>query len=341
MKYYNPIFFPTEKSGRQRKEKPMKIRGLKIIIFLLALLSAALFCGCSNFVVINGIRMKDTEVIEITIGDFSYEGKKIVVEYAGGESREADITEDMIPEAEKLKFYKVGEHEVTANFTLVDSENECLDITELKAKIIIRVVFKGENITFEDKTVDFAFDTKHYLEINGELGEFVSVEYDNNGQMYAGVYEVTARFVPVDDGVIMELTELKATLTINKIEADIIMEDPVEDHVIQAQTDLQYNSDENSITVRDLDTDLYVYEYIHFTYELGGFTCHLWFNPTCSSSTKIDELSQNHPDLVYTYEIIFHYRDENLQNSVTLKVATGKCIYFNLFGLFFERTDDE
>ena len=263
----------------------------------------------------------------------------ITVDYDGEEHSiyiEGDLPPNVNVSYDNNNVSERGEHEVTANFTLVDPENERLDITELKAKIIIRLVFTGENIKFEDKTVDFEFDKKQYLEIEGELDDFVNVEYDNNGQMYAGAYEVTARFLPADDGVIMNLTELKATLTINKIEADII----IGTKVITSAA-LKYNPIENSITVMLLDTNLYVYDAIHLSYVENGYTNDLWFRPKCNSSAKINELSSKYAGLIYTYEIMFHYRDENLRNSVTLKVATGKCQYNVSIGIFIEVTEEE
>ena len=90
----------------------MKFKAAKICLLLIIAISAiVLLCSCSSVAAINGIHMKDDEVIEITVGDFSYEGKKIVVEYAGGKTREVELSEDMIPEAEKLKFLKGDNYE--------------------------------------------------------------------------------------------------------------------------------------------------------------------------------------------------------------------------------------
>ncbi|MBQ9276804.1 MAG: hypothetical protein IJ226_04335, partial [Clostridia bacterium] len=91
----------------------MKIKSAKICLLLIIALGVILLlCSCSRVVVINGIHMKDDSVIEIAVGDFSYEGKKVVVVYAGGDTKEVDLTEDMIPESERLKFFKMGEQEV-------------------------------------------------------------------------------------------------------------------------------------------------------------------------------------------------------------------------------------
>ena len=87
----------------------MKIKPIRIcLLLLIALFAALLLCSCNKVVVVSGIHMKDDAVIEMVTGEFSYDGKVVVVEYANGEKNEVNLTEEMIPEAERLKFFKMG-----------------------------------------------------------------------------------------------------------------------------------------------------------------------------------------------------------------------------------------
>ncbi len=160
----------------------MKIGWAKICLLLIVAASAILLmCSCNKVVIINGIRMKDGGVIETAIGDFSYEGKKVVVEYAGGETNEVDLTEDMIPEVERLKFFKMGEHDVKVvyNGTYV---------TTMKIKVS-RHVFDD---TYELQGYTCVYDgTPHRVTLNNDLPEGASIEYPyGNTFTNAGVYEV-------------------------------------------------------------------------------------------------------------------------------------------------------
>ncbi len=160
----------------------MKIKSAKICLLLIIALGVILLlCSCSRVVVINGIHMKDDSVIEMAVGDFSYEGKKVVVVYAGGDTKEVDLTEDMIPEAERLKFFKMGEQEVKVVYdgTYVTtmkinvSRHEFDDIYALEG---YTCVYDGQ---------------PHRVTLNHDLPEGATIEYTyGNTFTNAGTYNV-------------------------------------------------------------------------------------------------------------------------------------------------------
>lgn len=163
----------------------MKITPARICLLLFITLGVmmVLLCSCSRTVVINGIHMQDDGVIEMAIGDFSYEGKKVVIEYAGGDTREIDLTEDMIPEIERLKFFKMGEQEVKVVY---------LDryVTTMKINV--------SRHTFEDiyalNGYTCVYDgLQHRVELNNELPEGATIDYVyGNTFTNAGSYNVVA-----------------------------------------------------------------------------------------------------------------------------------------------------
>lgn len=72
-----------------------------------------------------------------------------------------------------------------------------------------------ESLTFEDKEV--TYDGKeHNIYIVDELPKEVDIEYENNGQVNAGVYTVTATLSSDSENIIIEQETYTATLTITK-----------------------------------------------------------------------------------------------------------------------------
>ena len=162
----------------------MKIKPIRIcLLLLIALFAALLLVSCNKVVVVNGIHMKDDAVYEMAIGEFSYDGKVVVVEYANGDKNEVALTEDMIPETERLKFFKMGEQEVKVVY------NERF-VTTIKIKV--------ERHKFDDiyELVGYTctYDgNPHRVELNHELPEGAVADYIyGNTFTNAGTYNVTA-----------------------------------------------------------------------------------------------------------------------------------------------------
>lgn len=187
----------------------MKSKNVIIItIVCLVALAIAVLCGCSRVVVIEGIQMKDAETVEIAIGEFSYEGKKIVVHYKGGDTREVDLTEDMIPEAERLKFYKVGEQEITVIYNNRHKTTFKVNVCRHMFEDVFELV--GGTVTYDG--------SPHRVTLNHDLPEGAKLEFEyGNTFTNAGTYNVEG--VISKEGYVSK--KLTATLVIEQAEYDL------------------------------------------------------------------------------------------------------------------------
>jgi|GEM_PF-1816725 len=186
----------------------MKSKNLIFLIVGIVLLTIYLAYGCAKVVVIEGIRMKESSVEEIAVGDFSYEGKKVVIDYKGGTSREIDLSEDMIPQAEKVKFYKIGEHEIKVVYN-----------GRYVTKFKIKVQRRNFDEDFQLIGYTVVYDGKpHRVQLNRELPEGAKIEFETaNVYTNAGSYDIVA--VISKEGYVSK--KLTATLVIEKAEYDL------------------------------------------------------------------------------------------------------------------------
>ena len=146
------------------------------------------------------------DAIQIEIGQFSYEDYKLGIEYKNGKEEEIALSEDMIAETEKLKFFQVGEHSVK----VVYKNSEC----EIKINVTRK---KLSNLTLNDKVATYTGEPIT-LEVEGVIFADVTVRYkDGNSFTNVGEYDVTA----VCYGDDYETVELSATLTIKKATYDM------------------------------------------------------------------------------------------------------------------------
>lgn len=141
----------------------------------------------------------------------SFESKTIVYD---GEIHylkvEGDIPSFLEVTYENNGHRDVGVYEVIAHFK--DDEKEYPD-----QKATLTILKSGlDSIQFLDKTETYD-GNEHFLAIEGELPEGISVTYENNGHRDAGVYEVIARFTSTNENYEI-LGVLKAKLTIEKAE---------------------------------------------------------------------------------------------------------------------------
>ena len=187
----------------------MKIKNLiKILPILIIMLLFISLTSCNNYKMVEKIQIKDDQVINVEAGDFNYEGIKVIITYTDGKTSEIDLTEDMIPDAEKLNFYKMGEHEISVVYK---------DKYVAKMKInVIRHEF-DDIYKLEDYTCTYD-GMPHRIDINYELPEGAKIEYPNgNTFTNAGEYEVI--------GVISKngynAKTLKATLKIEAAEHNL------------------------------------------------------------------------------------------------------------------------
>ena len=188
---------------------------ISIFIVSLFLMLTVLLSGCAETFNIKEIRMKDNSIIEISQGNFSYDGVKVVLVYNDGSEKEIDLNEDMIPEVERLKFFKMGEQEVKIVYG-----------SRLNTTMKINVNRKD----FEDIYSLVGYTCKydglpHKLDLNKELPEGATISYPN-GNSFTNVGEYEVKAVISKDG--YNPKTLSATLVIEKAchdESNIIFDD--------------------------------------------------------------------------------------------------------------------
>ena len=99
--------------------------------------------------------------------------------------------------------------------------------------------------TMDDLTI--VYDTYfHFLEINEELPEGVSVEYINNGHSNAGTYKVKAEFTDVTNNYI--IPSIEATLTIEKAKLNEI--------ISIGETKFAYDGTPKGVTIENLPSSV-------------------------------------------------------------------------------------
>jgi hypothetical protein len=162
--------------------------------------------GCSKANNIKEIRMKDNSVIEISQGDFSYEDKKLILVYEDDSIEEIALEESMIPEKERLKFFRIGEHDVTIVYG------------RLTTSFSIKVNRRDFEAIYELVGYTCKYDgLVHKVELNNELPEGAKIEYlYGNSFINVGEYEVKA--VISKDG--YNPMTLSTTLIIEKADYD-------------------------------------------------------------------------------------------------------------------------
>ena len=185
--------------------KKIKTAFLAIVLSFGAIFA---FAGCSSSTAISGIRMSNDEEISVPYGNFSYEGINITVEYVNGRTVETPLKEEMIPEYEKLKFFKMGKHDVQVLFR-----------NKYETIMKINVVLNQFNDVYKLEGYECVYDgLPHSVRLNHELPEGATITYPH-GNVFtnAGTYEIT--------GVLSkrgyESKTLSTTLTILQAEKDV------------------------------------------------------------------------------------------------------------------------
>ncbi|MGN1062051.1 MAG: MBG domain-containing protein [Candidatus Scatosoma sp.] len=146
------------------------------------------------------------QIVEIAPGEFPYGEYRLTLTRPSGETEEVALTEDMIPENEKIKLYRQGEQSITVFY----NGASCEIAVNVKMKSLSR-------ITLEDKTAVY---TGKPCEIcaEGDIPADATVRYPyGNSFVNAGEYDVTA----VIYGDCYETLTLTAKLTVLKADYDM------------------------------------------------------------------------------------------------------------------------
>ena len=166
-------------------EEKMKKTRIILICTLVIAFACVLLAGCSKTERISSIELKDHDpqsAIEFQLGKFDWDAYTLAVNYDSGSVVEVAVSEDMISELDRLKFYQPGDHTITISYG-----GETCEI-----KISVKRDTFGE-LYFPENTI-FTFDGKaHTVEIEGELPSNATVSYvGGNSFVNAGTYDVTA-----------------------------------------------------------------------------------------------------------------------------------------------------
>ena len=89
------------------------------ITMILICCSLLIFAACKQARVAQSISLNGysaEEPLEICMGKFSYSGYTVSIVYDDGETEELPLTEDMIPETDKLKFFQEGKNSITITY---------------------------------------------------------------------------------------------------------------------------------------------------------------------------------------------------------------------------------
>ena len=164
----------------------MKKARLFSLLALVIALSLSVLVGCgAEEEKISAIAIKDyasDSVIEVERGAFDYSAYTVVVTYESGKTEERPLDESMLAETEQVKFYQVGEHEITVSY----GGSSCVFKTSVKRSFFENVSFPGNNV--------FTYDGEaHIVELQGNIPANAVVTYPGgNSFVNVGTYDVTA-----------------------------------------------------------------------------------------------------------------------------------------------------
>ena len=164
----------------------MKKARLFSLLALVIALSLSVLVGCgAEEDKISAIAIKDyasDSVIEVERGAFDYSAYTVVVTYESGKTEERPLDESMLAETEQVKFYQVGEHEITVSY----GGSSCVFKTSVKRSFFENVSFPGNNV--------FTYDGEaHIVELQGNIPANAVVTYPGgNSFVNVGTYDVTA-----------------------------------------------------------------------------------------------------------------------------------------------------
>ena len=183
-------------------------RYIPVIVSIIAIIFSLILTGCNGDDKVVEIKMADENTVEIKAGEFSYDGIKVLLVYENGDTKEVDLNEKMISEADKLNFFKMGEHNITVMYT-----------SKITTTMKINVVRHEFDNIYKLEGYTCVYDGRpHSVEINYELPEGTTVEYPyGNTFTNAGEYKVEA--VISKAGYVSK--KLSTTLVIEKAGLDI------------------------------------------------------------------------------------------------------------------------
>lgn len=215
-----------------------------------------------------------------------------IVTYNGSEQQvliSGDLLDILEVDYTNNKATNAGTYNATAVITSKDS-NYKGSVTLTATLTINKANYDMSNISFADKTITFD-GNEHKVTITGTLPEGVTVSYTNNKGTSAGTYNATAIFAG-DTTNYNAIENMTATLVINAKE---LSEDDLTGITFDDKS-VDYNGENHSIVVTNIDTELYDIIYTYNDEEVNGVK---------NAGT-------------YNVEAIITSKDSNYKGSVTL-----------------------
>ena len=190
--------------------------------------------------------MSSSEVIDVPYGNFSYDGVMVTIDFIKGGSTEIQLNEDMIPEYERLKFYKMGKQDVKVTYR-----------NKFETTMPINVVYNKFNDVYELVGYECVYDgLPHSVTLNHELPEGATITYPyGNVFSNAGTYEIIG--ILSKKG--YESKTLTATLSILQAERDV-------SGVVFEDATVVYNGEMRTIEATNIPQGIEVsYEYRNYS----------------------------------------------------------------------------
>jgi hypothetical protein len=160
---------------------------LKKIWITIILIGCSLLClaACKQVHPVESISLNGYSAetpLELSMGKFSYGDYTVTITYDNGETEEVALTEDMISETDKLKFYQEGKSEITIAYKGVQT---------VVAIHVLRNQF-SDNVQLNDVTATYT-GKSFTVEVEGDLPGGTKILYpQGNTFQNAGVYDMTA-----------------------------------------------------------------------------------------------------------------------------------------------------
>lgn len=206
---------------------------LTITAFLCLLLACVSF-GCASTSNVKSIALKDYSSetpLEITIGGFWHEKHTLVVTKEDNSTKEIALTETMISETDKLKFYIEGSQTITITYQ------------GAKTNVNVNVSRKtfSNTVILSDYTAVYTGDS-HVVKVQGDIPNGTEIIYpQGNVFINAGSYDMTA--ILQCDG--YESKSLQARVVIEKAYYDV-------SNALVYNKTVTYNQDYQEIKIEGL-----------------------------------------------------------------------------------------
>ena len=165
------------------------------------------------------------------MGEFPYGDYTITVTYDNGETEEIALTEEMIPETDKLKFFQEGKSEITIVYE-EQTTSFAINVTRLKFPENVRLNCKAEAYTYTGQPI--------VIEVEGDIPGGTEILYpQGNSFINANTYDMTA--VLQCEG--YETQVLSARIVIEKAKYDL-------SNAKMYDASFTYDKDAHNITVK-------------------------------------------------------------------------------------------